>query len=89
MVCMSATLQREGFERAFDSVSLLPLLKLHDDSLGKGDGRAIQVRTGAYPRASLLDYDMDWNPVRLSNSGSRFIGLIEKEVESDRRLSTF
>ena len=82
LVCMSATLQKEGFERAFDNVKTT---FVETSPTHWVDGtRAFQVRTGAYPRASLLDYDTDWQPVGLSSTGKRFIGLIEKEVERDR-----
>ena len=81
LVCMSATLQREGFERAFDGI---PTTFIETAPTHWVDGtRAFQVRTGAYPRSSLLDYDTDWQPVGLSSTGKRFIELIEKEVERD------
>ena len=82
LVCMSATLQREGFERAFDSVPTT-FIETPSTHWVKGTG-AYQVRTGAYPRASLLQYDTDWQPVGLSSTGKRFIELIETEVARDR-----
>ena len=84
LVCMSATLQKEGFERAFDNVDTTFIETPPTQWIDGAE--AYQVRTGAYPRASLLDYDTDWQPVRLSASGSRFLGLIEKEVESDQTV---
>ena len=84
LVCMSATLQKEGFERAFDSV---PTTFIETPPTHWVDGaKAYQIRTGAYPRRSLLDYDTDWNVVGLSKSGRSFVELIENEVERDRSV---
>ena len=87
LVCMSATLQREGFERAFDSVETT-FIETPPTPWVEG-AKAYQVRTGVYPRRSLYDsvYDQEkkkWIPVRLTDSGSRFLDSIETKIESDR-----
>ena len=85
LVCMSATLQREGFERAFDSV---PTTFIETSPTHWVEGaKAYQVRTGAYPRTSLLQYTDDWKEVvGLSKSGERFLKSIEKEVARDTSI---
>ena len=84
LVCMSATLQREGFERACDSV---PTTFIETPTTyWVYWARAFQIRTGAYPRASLLDYDTHWNVVGLSKSGARFLDLIQNEVAPHKSI---
>ena len=85
LVCMSATLQREGLERAFNSEKVTfietPPAKWVDGY------RAFQVRSGAYPRRSLLEYTPDYKTVTgLSDTGARFIDLIETEIKRDRKV---
>ena len=85
LVCMSATLQCEGFERAFDSEKVT---FIETPPTYWVDGhRAFQVRTGAYPRRSLLEYTPDWSEViGLSKTGQYFVDLIEMEIERDREV---
>ena len=85
LVCMSATLQSEALERAFNSEKVTfietPPAKWVDGY------RAFQVRSGAYPRRSLLEYTPDYKTVTgLSDTGARFIDLIETEIKRDRKL---
>ena len=85
LVCMSATLQREGFERAFDSekVTFIETPPTH-----WVDGHnAFQVRTGAYPRRSILEYTPDYKEViGLGDTGKKFVNLIETEIKRDRNV---
>ena len=89
LVCMSATLQKEAFERAFDSVETT---FIETPPTHWVDGaKAFQVRTGAYPRRSLFDsvYDPEkkkWQPLRLTDSGGRYLGYIENEVARDKSV---
>ena len=85
LVCMSATLQREGFERACDSV---PTTFIETSPTHWVNGAsAYQVRTGRYPRRTLLDSVKNekgkYKPVRLSKSGKQYLELIENEVARD------
>ena len=85
LVCMSATLQSEGLERAFNSEKVTfietPPAKWVDGY------RAFQVRSGSYPRRSLLEYTPDYKTVTgLSDTGARFIDLIETEIKRDRKV---
>ena len=85
LVCMGASLQREGFERAFDSEKVVFIETLPTHWV---DGAwAFQVRTGAYPRVSLLKYTPDWKKVvGLSKTGEYFVDLIEAEIKRDRNV---
>ena len=84
LVCMGATLEHAGFKRAFDSV---PTTFIETPTTyWVHRARAFQLRTGAYPRASLLDYDTNWNVVGLSKSGARFLESIETEIARDKSV---
>lgn len=85
LVCMSATLQREAFGRAFDTT---PHTFIETPPTKCVDGtKTFQIRTGAYPRTSLLKYSADWKKILgLSRTGTRFISLIETEIERDRDI---
>ena len=88
LVCMSATLQKEGFERAFDSV---PTTFISTPPTPWVDGaKAFQVRTGKYPRRTLLDSVKNekgkYEYVSVSDSGAKYLRLIEQEIERDRSV---
>ena len=88
LVCMSATLQREGFERAFDGI---PTTFIETSPTHWAEGaKAYQVRTGAYPRRSLFNGVQNesgvWEPVQLTGTGKKFIQIIENEVARDRTV---
>ena len=85
LVCMSATLQKTGLERAYNSEKVMfietPPAKWVDGY------RAFQVRSGAYPRRSLLEYTPDYKTViGIGKTGARFIDLIETEIKRDRKV---
>ena len=44
--------------------------------------RVFQVRTGTYPSETILDYS-NWNQVRLTETGERFLRGIQAEINSD------
>lgn len=44
--------------------------------------RVFQVRTGTYPSETILDYS-NWNQVRLTETGERFLRGIQAEIDSD------
>ncbi len=44
--------------------------------------RVFQVRTGTYPSETILDYN-NWNQVRLTETGQRFLRGIQAEIEAD------
>ena len=88
LVCMSATLQREAFERAFDSVPTA-FIQTPPTPFVPG-AKGFQVRTGKYPRGTLLDSVKNENGkyeyVGLSDSGAKYLKFIENEVARDRSV---
>ena len=82
LVCMSATLQRDGFERAFDSERVT---FIENPPTHFVDGhRAFQVRSGKYPRATLLEreHGMFGKVTGLKKTGKYFLNLIENEIHT-------
>ena len=45
--------------------------------------QVFQLRTGTYPRETILDYDNTWDEVGLSETGLRFFKCICAEIERD------
>ena len=85
LVCMSATLQREGLERAFNSEKVT-FIETPPAKWVDGYG-AFQVRSGAYPRRSILEYTPDYKTViGIGQTGERFLDLIETEIKRDRKV---
>ena len=88
LVCMSATLQCEGFKRAFDGVETA-FIETPPTRWVK-DKPAFQNRTGKYPRGTLLDSVRNENGkyeyVSLSKSGKRYLEIIENEVARDKSV---
>lgn len=88
LVCMSATLQREAFERAFEGVRTT-FIETPPTLWVKGKP-AFQNRAGKFPRGTLLDSVENENGkyeyVSLSNSGKRYLELIENEVARDKSV---
>ena len=87
LVCMSATLQCEGFKRAFDGVETA-FIETPPTHWVKG-AKGYQVRTGAYPRRTLCESIKDgdkWKVVGLSDSGKKYLESIEREIQRDRSV---
>ena len=85
LVCMSATLQKTGLERAYNSEKVT-FIETPPAKWVDGYG-AFQVRSGAYPRRSLLEYTPDYKTViGIGQTGERFIDLIETEIKRDRKV---
>ena len=85
LVVMSATLHREGFERAFSGISTAFIDT--PDTTWHENARAFQVKSGVYPRTSLIEYSDNWEtPVKLNKSGRGFLTQIENEIARDRSI---
>ena len=85
LVCMSATLQKIGLERACNSEKVT-FIETPPAKWVDGYG-AFQVRSGAYPRRSLLEYTPDYKTViGIGQTGERFLDLIETEIKRDRKV---
>ena len=84
LICMSATLNETLFNRTFDSDKKL-FIKPAPTAWVDG-AKAYQVRTGAYPRRTLLEYSEASNykdVTGLSKTGKKFLQAIETEMKRD------
>ena len=86
LVCMSATLQEEGFKRAFDTEQVT-FIETPPTRWVEGH-KAFQVRSGKYSRATILDREHGtFGDVKgLSDTGKYFVNLIETEMKRDRNV---
>ena len=85
LICMSATLDETLFKRTF-APDKNAFIKTAPTPHVKG-AKAYQIRTGAYPRRTLLEYSeaSDYKDViSLSKTGKNFLQVIENEIERDR-----
>ena len=86
LVCMSATLQKTAFKRAFDPIPV-EFIETPSTHWVKG-AKAFQVRSGKYSRATILEREHGtFGEVKgLSDTGKYFGNLIETEMERDRNV---
>ena len=49
--------------------------------------QVFQIRSGTYPRQTLLNYDNDWDALGMSEIGQRFFMDIQAEIESDPKVN--
>lgn len=87
LIVMGGSLDKDGFKRAFEHTKHL-FIETHPTPYVDG-ANTFQIRTGAYPRRSLLDYvkqDGKWKVVGLSQRGNHFFNAITTEMERDRQI---
>lgn len=87
LIVMGGSLDKNGFERAFGHTEHL-FIETTPTPYVEGVN-TFQIRTGAYPRRSLLDYVKQadkWKVIGLSQTGRRFFDEITTEMERDRKI---
>ena len=67
---MSSTLSEQDLRRAFPDEEI-EVHNIKPTAWGTGN-RVFQIRTGIYPRQSILNYDTDWQALGMSEMGQRF-----------------
>ena len=84
LVAMSATLNPEHTRRAFHNIPdsdfevvQTPYSKLYEGS------KIFQIRTGAYPRSSLLELNDNYKPVSMKPRCGQFFEYIEKQLQRE------
>ena len=82
LVMMSATLNLEHTQRAFPDEKSLTLIET-SPTVWKPGSRVFQIRTGAYPRKTLLEYDDDNNAIGLRDIAKKFLDFIEHNIYND------
>ena len=78
---MSSTLSEEQLRRAFPDEKI-EVFRTEPPAWRAGN-QVFQIRTGIYPRETLLDYDGTWDIVGVSKTGQRFLLGIRAEIERD------
>ena len=78
---MSSTLSEEHLRRVFPDKKI-EVFRAEPTAWNAGN-QVFQIRTGIYPRETLLDYDGTWDIVGVSKTGQRFLLGIRAEIERD------
>ena len=58
----------------------------HETLAWSAGNRIFQIRTKLYPPRTILDYNNDWDSIRVSNIGQRFLSGIRAEIERDPNI---
>ena len=81
---MSSVLSERDFRRTFPDEAI-EVHHIKPTAWVPGN-RVFQIRTGIYPRQTLLNYDTDWHVMGMSETGQRFFLGIQAEVERDPNI---
>ena len=81
LLFMSSTLSERKLYRAFPDAEI----EAHHikPTVWVTGNRVFQIRTGIYPRQTILNYDTDWVTLGMSETGQRFFLGIQAEIEKD------
>ncbi len=81
LLFMSSTLSEQDLYRAFPGEEI----EVHHikPTAWVAGNRVFQIRTGIYPRQTILNYDTDWDVLGMSETGQRFFLGIQAEIERD------
>ena len=84
LVVMSSTLSTGHLHRAFPDEEI-EVFRAELIAWVPGN-QIFQIRTGTYPRETILDYDNTWDVIGTSKMGQRFLLGIRAEIESDPNI---
>ena len=81
LVVVSSTFSEEHLCRAFpdEEIEVFRTGPTAQDD----NNQVFQIRTGIYPRETILDYDSTWDVTGVSETGQRFLLGIRAEIERD------
>ncbi len=81
LLFMSSTLTEKDLHSAFPDENI----EVHHikPTAWVSGNRVFQIRSGIYPRQTILNYDDDWDVLGMSNLGQRFSLGIQSEIEKD------
>ena len=85
LLLLSSTISEPHFRKAF-SDEKIELFRHETLPWGAGN-RIFQIRTKMYPPETILDYDNDWNSIRVSNTAQRFVSGIRAEIEREPNVN--
>ena len=78
---MSSTLSERDLRKAFPDEEI-EVTHIKPTAWIAGN-QVFQIRTGTYPRQTILNYDTDWDILGMSKTGQRFFLGIQAEIERD------
>ena len=81
LLVISSTLSTEHLHRAFRDEAI-EVFRTEPTAWVPGN-QVFQIRTGIYPRETILDYDSTWDVIGTSKIGQRFLLGIRAEIERD------
>ena len=81
LLVVSSTLSEGHLHRAFPDEAI-EVLRTQPTAWIAGN-QVFQIRTGIYPRETLLDYDSSWDVISTSKTGQRFLLGIRAEIQRD------
>ena len=81
LLVVSSILSEGHLHRTFPDEDI-KVLRTEPTAWGAGN-QVFQIRTGIYPRETLLDYDSTWDFIGVSKTGQRFLLGILAEIERD------
>ena len=81
LLVVSSTLSEGHLHRAFPDEAI-EVLRTQPTAWIAGN-QVFQIRTGIYPRETILDYDSTWDVIGVSKTGQRFLLGIRAEIERD------
>ena len=81
LLLMSVTLSEQHLCRAFPDKKI-EIMRTEPIPWGSGN-RVFQIRTGIYPRQTILGYNGNWDVIGMSKIGQRFFAGIRAEIERD------
>ncbi len=84
LLFMSSTFSERYLHKAFPDEEI-EVHHIKPTAWIKGN-QVFQIRTGIYPRQTILDYDTNWGVLGMSEIGQRFFLGIQAEIEKDRSV---
>ena len=81
LLVISSTLSTEHLHTVFPDEAIEVFRT--DPTAWVSENQVFQIRTGIYPRETILDYDGTWDVIGTSKTGQRFLFGIRAEIERD------
>ena len=81
LLFMSSVLSERDLHRVFPDEDI-EVHRIKPTAWVSGN-RVFQIRTGIYPRQTIINYDTDWHVLGMSETGQRFFLGIQAEIERD------
>ncbi len=84
LMLMSVTLSDQHLRRAFPNKNIE--VRYTEPTPWLPENKVFQIRTGNYPRDTILDYNSNWDVIGLSETAQRFFQGICTEIDRDTSI---